>query len=145
MVKVLFDTSVLIAAFVASHPKHKSCFNCLKKVKDKAIEGIIGTHALAEIHSVLTRLPITPGISPNLAKRLIKENLAEMVVISLNDKDYLEVIELLVNLNLTGGSIYNALIVQAAIKSSADKIVTLNPNHFKRLGNQISAKVEIPD
>jgi len=144
VVKVLFDTSVLIAAFVSNHPQHQPCLIWLKKVKDKTIEGVIGTHTLAETYSVLTRLPINPPISANLAQRLITENLADFAIISLNDRDYLQVIELLVNLNLTGGAIYDALIARSAINSSVDLILTLNPSHFQRLGEPVSSKVEVP-
>lgn len=140
MVKILFDTSVLIAAFIANHPQHQSCQLWVQSVKDKTVNGIIGTHTLAETYSVLTRLPINPPISAKLAKRLIQENLNDFTIVSLNDKDYLEVIEKMVNLNLIGGAIYDAIIERAALKISADKILTLNPNHFTRLQEKIKFK-----
>ena len=50
----------------------------------------------------------------------------------------------MVNLNLTGGGIYDALIAQAALKASAGILLTLNPNHFTRLGEEIANLVQIP-
>ncbi len=144
MVKVLFDTSILIAGFVASHPHHQAALPWLQKAKTKEIEGIIATHTLAETYSVLTRLPVKPIISPSIAQRLIQENLNNFTVIPLSNQDYQIVIEQMVNLNLTGGAIYDALIAQVAINISADKILTLNPKHFKRLGESIATKVEVP-
>ena len=38
MVKVLFDTSILIAGFVASHPHHQAALPWLQKAKTKEIE-----------------------------------------------------------------------------------------------------------
>ena len=76
MVKALFDTSVLVAALWTNHPKHSACLSLLKKVKSGNIHGIICTHTLAELYSVLTRLPIKTAVSPQLAQQLIRENLA---------------------------------------------------------------------
>ncbi|MDY7006476.1 MAG: hypothetical protein SWX82_21785 [Cyanobacteriota bacterium] len=77
MVKALFDTSVLVAALWTNYPKHSACISQLKKVKSGNIQGIICTHTLAELYSVLTRLPIKPAVFPQLAQQLIKENLVE--------------------------------------------------------------------
>ena len=53
-------------------------------------------------------------------------------------------IENMVNLGFTGGAIYDSLIAHAAIKMEIDKILTLNPKHFIRLGDRIAQLVEIP-
>lgn len=50
----------------------------------------------------------------------------------------------MVNLNLTGGSIYDALIAQVALKAGASILLTLNPNHFIRLEEEIANLVQIP-
>lgn len=60
--KIFFDTSVLVAAFVNAHPKHANCLPWLQKVKKKEIEGIISVHSLIEIYSILTKLPLSPRI-----------------------------------------------------------------------------------
>ena len=52
--KVLFDTNVLIAAMIATHPKHAIALPWLAKVKHNEITGVIGAHSLAELYSVLT-------------------------------------------------------------------------------------------
>ncbi|MEH2295343.1 hypothetical protein [Nostoc sp.] len=38
-------------------------------------------------------------------------------------------------LNFSGGGIFDALIAQAALKAEVAVLLTLNPNHFTRLGN----------
>ncbi|MEH2407726.1 type II toxin-antitoxin system VapC family toxin [Nostoc sp.] len=56
--KVLFDTSVLVAALTVNHPKHSVYFSRLKAAKSIEVQGFISTHSLAETYFVITRLPI---------------------------------------------------------------------------------------
>ena len=141
MVKILFDTSVLVAAILVKHPQHFPCWSWLEKVKTSQIEGFIVTHTLAELFSVISSFPSQPRFSP---QRLIQENLKEFQIISLTEYDYYEAIENMVNLGFTGGAIYDSLIAYSALKIEADKILTLNAKHFLRLGDSISELVEVP-
>ncbi len=142
--RTLFDTSVLVAAFEVSHPRHTVCLPWLQQAQTEQIQGLIATHTLAEVYSVLTRLPVRPRISPEVAQRLITENLERFEVITLTTEDYQIVIAQMVNLNLTGGGIYDALIAQAAVKAEVNTLLTLNPNHFTRLGEDIARLVQVP-
>lgn len=45
----------------------------------------------------------------------------------------------MVSLNLPDGGIYDALIAQAALKANIDRLLTLNPNDFVRLGENIAS------
>lgn len=47
-------------------------------------------------------------------------------------------------LNLPGGGIFDALITQAALKANVEILLTLNPNHFTRLGKAIANLVQVP-
>ena len=143
--KVLFDTSVLIAAMVEAHTSHDSAFDWLRKAKAKEIEGFICSHTLAESYAVLTKLPISPKISPNMAQRLIRDNLLSCTrVIALTSKDYNSVIDSLTGLGVSGGVIYDALIVQAAKKAKADLLLTLNIKDFKRVCPEHSMSIKAP-
>jgi predicted nucleic acid-binding protein len=144
-VRTLFDTSVLVAAFEVSHPRHTVCLPWLQQAQTEQIQGLIATHTLAELYSVLTRLPVRPRISPELAQRLISENLERFEVIPLTTEDYQMVLAQMVNLNLTGGGIYDALIAQAAVKAEANTLLTLNPNHFTGLGEDMARLVQVPE
>jgi predicted nucleic acid-binding protein len=143
-VRTLFDTSALVAAFEVSHPRHTVCLPWLQQAQTEQIQGLIATHTLAELYSVLTRLPVRPRISPELAQRLITENLERFEVIPLTTEDYQMVLAQMVNLNLTGGGIYDGLIAQAAVKAEVNTLLTLNPNHFTRLGEDIARLVQVP-
>jgi predicted nucleic acid-binding protein len=142
--KVLFDTSVFVAAFEVSHPRHGVCLPWLQRVQEKEISGYLSTHTFAELYSVLTRLPVRPTIAPAIAQRLIDENLRLFVAIPLTAHDYQQAIACMVGLKLPGGGIFDALIAQAALKAEVDVLLTLNPGHFTRLGKDLAQMVQVP-
>ena len=124
--RVLLDTSVLVAAMVEAHPAHQRALHWLKRVTHGADHGLVAAHSLAEVYSILTTLPVLPRISPSDALQLIKRNiLAVLQVVCLSDADYAQVIEHLSALGITGGATYDALILRAAINANVDQVVTL--------------------
>jgi predicted nucleic acid-binding protein len=142
--KVMFDSSVIVAALVVSHQSHNACVLQLNQALQQDIQGVISTHSLAEIYSVLTRLPLQPKISPQLAQKQLTANLQNFEVVPLLVEDYQGAIAQMVSLNILGGGIFDALIAQAALKANVDKLLTLNPNHFNRLSETIASLVEVP-
>jgi predicted nucleic acid-binding protein len=145
LVKVLFDTSVLVAALIEGHPQHSTCFPQLKAAESRQIQGVISTHSLAEMYSVMTRLPIQPRVSPIQAQAAIIQMTQWLETIPLGLEDYLTAIAQMTSLNLPGGGIFDALIAQAALRANVTRLLTLNPNHFTRLGEPIAPLVQIPD
>lgn len=132
--RLLFDTSVLVAGFVASHPKHHAALRWLQRAHAKEISVIISSHTLAECFAVLTRLPLSPKISPDTASYLLRENVEKIAeIVTLSVKDYQMVLKRMTELGLSGGIIYDAITVQAAHKAKANKILTLNSKDFIRL------------
>ncbi|MGF2038186.1 MAG: type II toxin-antitoxin system VapC family toxin [Nostoc sp. CmiVER01] len=143
--KVLFDTSVLVPAFIVNHPQHSVCFSKIKAAKSGQTQGFISTHSLAETYSVITRLPIQPRISPQQAEMIIVDMSQYLEGVPLLFNDYQAAIAQMAALNLPGGGIFDALIAQAALKAEVDALLTLNPNHFTRLGNAIAHSVQVPE
>lgn len=132
--KIIFDSSVLIAAFVESHPKHKSALSFLTKAKNREFEFLVSAHTILEVYSVLTSAPFKPKISPEIAKKLIVNNIKSTAkILYLSDKDYLKILNKMCDSDLKGGIVYDAIIVECALKSKADEILTLNPKDFSRL------------
>lgn len=132
--KVLFDTSVLVAALVTSHSRHAHAFGWLKRAKAGEFESIVCSHTLAELYAVLPSLPVRPKIAPPDAMRLIEESVRKIFpVVSLTSSDYARVVQSLAERNLPGGIVYDALLSLAARKSHADSLLTLNPKDFQRL------------
>ena len=143
--KIFFDTSVLVAAFVNAHPRHANCLPWLQKVKKKEIEGIISVHSLIETYSILTKLPLSPRINPALALNLIKENILEdFELVTYGKKDYINLLNELSSGNIAGGASYDGLILSAAKKVTADKILTLNVNDFIRVCPQLVRIISEP-
>jgi predicted nucleic acid-binding protein len=142
--KLLFDTSSLIAAFVQSHPAHTAAWEWLEQTLEGTHYGVVATHTLAELYAVLTRLPLRPAIPPPVALQLIEENLRGFQTIALSAANYRAVLRRLEKLNLAAGAIYDALIAQAALKARVERLLTLNPGHFRRLGKDVEAMVLVP-
>jgi predicted nucleic acid-binding protein len=143
-VKVLFDTSVLVPAIVTLHPQHSVCWQWLEDAQSGQFQGVVSTHTLAELYSVLTQLPYRPVIRPAIAQRQIRENLQDFEKVGLEPIDYDTAIDRMTALDLPGGGIFDALIAQAALKAEVDVLLTLNPKHFLRLGEEIATIVRVP-
>jgi predicted nucleic acid-binding protein len=144
-VKVLFDTSVLVAAIVKAHPRHPEAAAWLRRAKSGEIEFLAATHSLAELYSVLSAFPAKPRISPTDAWRLIQENVtASANLIALSFDDYLATLQQASESGLSGGVIYDALIVCAARKAGADRLLTLNQRDFRRVWPEGDAILTAP-
>ena len=145
MTKVLFDTSVFVAALVKPHPEHARAFKWLKKAKSGELSLIASSHTLAELYAVLTTLPVSPRITPDIAWRLIQEdilNIAEIIALSV--ADYKTVIKKLKENGFSGGIIYDALICASAVKAGAETLLTLNGADFRRLPMAEGIKIVEP-
>ncbi len=139
---ILFDSSVLIAAFVESHPKHKSALSFLIKAKNREFEFFVSAHTIVEVYSVLTIAPFKPKISPKIAKKLIENNIKPTAkIVYLSDKDYFKIVEKMCDSDLKGGIVYDAIIIECALKSKVDEILTLNHKDFSRLSADTSLRI----
>ena len=143
--KILFDTSVLVAGIVERHPMHESAFPWLKGANAGQFEFIVSAHSLAELYAVLTTLPLSPKIAPGTAWRLIREDVQSRAkVIPLSPTDYGSVIRRMAELGLSGGAVYDAIIAKAPEKAGIDHILTLNPDDFKRVWPEGEALIRLP-
>jgi predicted nucleic acid-binding protein len=132
--KVLLDTSVLVAALVGSHPAHDRALPWLVRAKEGRIDLVVASHSIAELYAVLTTLPLSPRITPGVARRLMQEDIeSTATLIALSNAEYLAVVKRMSELGIPGGATYDALIVKAAQKAEVKQIVTLNSGDFKRV------------
>ena len=132
--KILFDTSIIIAAMIEPYPMHSRAFPWFKRAKSKEFEILVASHTLAELYAVLTTLPISPKITPRMARQLIYINIETISkTVSLSSSDYISVIKQMADLGLSGGVIYDALIAKTAQKSKVDHLLTYNVDDFKRI------------
>jgi predicted nucleic acid-binding protein len=133
-VEVFFDTSVLIAASVASHPHHTRAAAALQRVVAGRDRGHISAHSIAECFAVLTRLPIRPRIHPSDAARIINEGLLpHLQVAPLTPTHYAQALQWMVDGSWSGGKIYDALLLACAASTNAERICTFNLIDFQQL------------
>jgi predicted nucleic acid-binding protein len=143
--KVLFDTSVLVAACVESHRMHDRAHPWLVRAKRGAIDWFVAAHTLAELYAVLTTLPVRPLISPAVAAELVAENVASSAtVVPFTARDYRAVVADTAAAGMAGGVIYDALIARAALKKDVDRLLTLNPRHFVRVWPEGRERITLP-
>ena len=80
-----------------------------------------------------------------MAWQLIQHNvLNRFEVVFLSDEDYVAVIDHLSDVGIVGGATYDALILYAAAKASADRVVTLNERDFRRIYPDLVDKIISP-
>jgi predicted nucleic acid-binding protein len=144
MMKVLFDTNILVASTIEAHPHHSISLPWIQQVRNRIIQGYISTHSIAELYAVMTRLPLAQPLNPQQIHELIVNNLESFHPVDLESNDYLEIIRNVAVLNITGGGIYDAIIAQAALKANVDMLLTMNSKHFTRLGENIARLVREP-
>lgn len=145
MKKYLFDTSVFIAGALKEHPHHQLALKWLDHVWFHKLEGYLSTHGMAEIYGVLTRLPRKPVILPAFCEDyILNKILSKFHAIDLSTKDYRDCIKNAVKNYFTGGLIYDALHVRAALKKKLDGIVTLDLKHYEQLTKDTDLKIIDP-
>jgi predicted nucleic acid-binding protein len=133
--KIVLDASVLVAACVASHPEHAACRRWVQRAAKGEIHLVVAAHSLAETYAVLSSLPLSPRISPDLAARLVEQNVVSHAgsVVALSATEYRQALRRLAAGGFSGGVTYDMLVVAVADKARAAEIVTLNRRDFDRL------------
>lgn len=129
-----FDTSVLVAALVEPHPRHRDCRALLDRISRSAAAdtGVICAHALAETFSVLCRLPLRPVIRPADAELLVgRELAAHLRVVPVEVDLQLEAIRAVVAAQRGGGAVHDALHVACLRRAGVERIWTLNRKDFQ--------------
>lgn len=77
--KVLYDTSVLIAALLLEHENHDLALSRLETARQGVVKGYVSTHSLAELYSVMTRLPQPLRVLPDEAEAAIADLLDRLL------------------------------------------------------------------
>ena len=142
--KVAFDTSVLVAALVSSHRHHAHAIVWLSAVSEGALDGVVSVHALSELWSVLTKLPVSPPISPTTAREAIGDILARFETVSLTVQIQAEAIERCASKGLRSGAIFDAIHLATAEAAGAGALLTFNERDFTRLSVAASPRIMVP-
>ena len=130
---------------IASHVAHQQARVWIDNIRNGTVAAVISAHSLAEVYSVLTRIPPPQQLSPSIAWHLIQQDiLATVEVVALTSQEYRVLIERLARAQIMGGAVYDAVIADVALKSQVDHIVTLNPRDFLRVNPSLTATIIVP-
>lgn len=143
---VYLDTSVVTSALVQEHP----FFHRAASVFSRAQNGLFGPwiisqHLITEVFCSLTRVAVTPRITPQRAWVAIEENILPYATCSdmLLD-DYKSALQQAVSLGIVGGTTYDALHTYCAEKANVDVLYTFNTKHFLRVWPAGATKIIEP-
>lgn len=112
MSALALDTSVAVPLLVQTHRAHESVVRWWAG-REVAISG----HAVAETYSVLTRLPGDLRVAPADAARLLRARFATHL--HLEPRTATRVPELLADVGIVGGAVYDARVALAAVEHDA--------------------------
>lgn len=101
-------------------------------------------HTLAELFAVLTALPLKPLISPEHAMLFVDETRARLTLVSLDPEDYYQTLRGTADRGLSGGRIYDALLLRCARKCNAQTIYTWNVRHFEAIAPDLATRLRMP-
>jgi predicted nucleic acid-binding protein len=128
--RVLCDSSVLIAALLPSENHHVACAAVLNGTDTI----VIHVHALNETFATLTGGSLGFRVDAALTARLIRERIvAHATMIMLEAEDVMDAQEKARAHGVRGGAVYDYMHLVAARKGQADVLYTLNLMDFERL------------
>lgn len=145
-----FDTSVLIAGSIDFGASSLDALLLMDAVADGRIERpMTAWHCCLEFYSVTTRLPEEYRLEPEIALRLLREEiLPRFSVHSLPAERQEDFLVSAVREGTTGGRVYDAHIAEIARQAGARLVATENRRHFTSLlrhGIRVLVSAEMAD
>lgn len=137
-----FDTSVLVAAFRGGHANHDVSLKCFAAAEKK--HAACAVHSLAEVYAVMTSLAVKPLIPPEQALLFVGEVWARLTPISLTAEEYMSALQRAASRGVSGGRIYDSLLLAAATKCNARVIYTWNLKHFQSIAPDLAERIQTP-
>jgi predicted nucleic acid-binding protein len=113
---IAVDTSVVVAAFASWHQGHRAAVLALAR------DPRVPAHVLLESYSVLTRLPPPHRAAPSLVAGFLVEQFTEPPL-TLAPRAYGRLIARAAEVEITGGSLYDALI-GVTVAAARGKLLT---------------------
>jgi predicted nucleic acid-binding protein len=143
-VKIAFDSSVIIAGTHDLHPHHRRAIVWLDAVLEQRITGVLTWHALAEVWSVLTRMPSPARLSPEQALLVVHRLRGVFQLQPMESAVYDEALQRCTDRGFASGVVFDALHLVSAELAGVDALVTLNGADFVRLASPTSPRIIIP-
>lgn len=130
MMKVLLDTSCLVAAVLPQHEHHEATIAELARRYAAGHTVIMAAGAVLEAYAVLTRLPPPHRLAPADAIAVLDRNWGASESVALTGTETWKVLRQQAVTGQGGGRIYDAVIAACGRKGRADEILTWNVRHF---------------
>ena len=140
--KAFFDTSVLVAAVREADLRHEISRGLLLQFAPH--EASCAAHTIAEVYATLTGMKPPNRIRPDIAELLLEHFKTSLHCISLTADEVLQTIHRTAALKLSGGIIYDALILACARKIQAEQIYTWNVKHFQMAAPDLAERIMTP-
>ena len=137
-----FDTNVLIAAKITTHPHHEASSRRLERLAANG-NGCCAAHSLSETYNTLTNFS-RYGMPASQALEIVEQIRAQFTLIEVNSKDMFATMRLAAEQGVTGPLIYDALLLGCARKVGARQIYTYNVKHFVRIAPDLASRVTTP-
>jgi len=129
------DTSVLVSGFLETDEPPGPSHAILDALTDgRLARPMTAWHCVLEFYSIATSLPAGLRLEPELAGRLVTEELlARFEIHDLPPAARGAFVDAIVRERITGGRLYDAHIVEVARLAGARVVVTDNRRHFVSL------------
>jgi len=133
--QAFFDTSVLVAGLIEMGDASMAADRILDGVARGAVtHPLTAWHCCLEFYSVATRLPAGLRLEPELARRLIEEEvLRRFQICDLPADARVQFLASAASERVSGGRVYDAHIAEIARLARAEVVVTDNRRHFVAL------------
>jgi predicted nucleic acid-binding protein len=131
-----------VAVCQGDHLYHDASIAAFLKF-DKADAGC-AAHSLAEVYSVLTRMPGQRRMTAAQAVLFLGTVRERLTIVVLDAAEYVTGIERLAAAGIVGGAIYDGILALCALKANAETIYTWNPRHFRLCGPEIASRLSTP-
>jgi predicted nucleic acid-binding protein len=130
-----FDTSVLVAGLIELGETPLPAERILDAVKSGRLKHpCTAWHCCLEFYSVVTRLPAGLRLDPEMAWRLMENQIfGQLQIVDLPDTARVAFLRAAAAHVVAGGRIYDAHIAEAARLAAATTVVTDNQRHFGQL------------
>lgn len=131
--KIGIDASVLIPALHANHPSHAAAARWLSRQMGTH-DLVVAQHSVIGCFAVLTRLPGVLRLSAEEARHVLADTVQDhMTVAALTAHATWTIADALAAGSVTGGRVYDALVIATLRAAHVEAIATFNVSHFKEL------------
>jgi len=133
MVRYAVDASVIVAALLGWHEKHRSALRWTERALGSDL--VVPFHALVEAYAVMTRLPAPHRVGPADACDLLRSTFMHAGRVAIVDErriwSWLDEVSAG---GTAGGRTYDALVAECARNAGATHLATFNRRDFEAVG-----------